>query len=395
MGAKTKGIKQESNKLERDDVSFLHASNSKVKGRAEIMSWRCILFPALIIVMVGFCIFAYQGRIWHTTLEWPQQNAENFERGKHMLLSLQFDTLSFSSNDLCHLVLQIFYELDFPRTFGLKESRLKSFILTVRDTMRDIPYHNWFHVVDVTQVVFSLVHSTNLLGRLDKIQQFGIIVSALCHDLDHPGVNNQFLIASREELATLYNDISPLENHHSSLAFQLLQRADIGLLENMTTSEYQHFRKVVISNILATDMGRHSEYASKLGRVLTSAQKLKDVQFEMEVLLKYADISSVCRPFRVSQQWAMRVTNEFFQQGDEERKRGLAVTPSMDRRVASRVLVQQGFIDFVVTPFSQNMTLLLPPLRELGEQLALNRANWAKIDDSDLEAFCRRPDTWC
>ena len=122
----------------------------------------------------------------------------------------------------------------------------------------------------------------------------------------------------------LYNDRSPLENHHSSLTFRLLHRSDINLLDNLTDADYAIFRKVVINNILATDMGRHSEFASRLNAVTSSAVPM-DPQFAMEVLLKYADISSVWRPFDVAQQWGMRVTNEFFEQGDEERRRGMPV----------------------------------------------------------------------
>ena len=39
-------------------------------------------------------------------------------------------------------------------------------------------------------------------------------VSALSHDIDHPGVSSNFLIATRDPLATQFNDSSVLENHH-------------------------------------------------------------------------------------------------------------------------------------------------------------------------------------
>jgi hypothetical protein len=43
---------------------------------------------------------------------------------------------------------------------------------------------------------------------LTHVEYFALIVSALCHDLEHPGVNNPFLVSSRSDLATLYNDRS-------------------------------------------------------------------------------------------------------------------------------------------------------------------------------------------
>ncbi len=39
-----------------------------------------------------------------------------------------------------------------------------------------------------------------------------MLIASVCHDLDHPGVNNKFLVATNSELALLYNDRSVLEN---------------------------------------------------------------------------------------------------------------------------------------------------------------------------------------
>ena len=48
------------------------------------------------------------------------------------------------------------------------------------------------------------------------------ILAAACHDVDHPGVNNIFLIESSDKLAIRYNDVSVLENHHVATSFDIL-----------------------------------------------------------------------------------------------------------------------------------------------------------------------------
>ncbi|KAJ1486439.1 hypothetical protein T484DRAFT_1576213, partial [Baffinella frigidus] len=66
------------------------------------------------------------------------------------------------------------------------------------------------------------------------------------------------------------------------------------------------------------------------------------------VLLKCADISNPAKRLPIACRWALRVTDEFFMQGDEEKKRGFVVSPNCDRATKTRVEVQKGFIDFVI-----------------------------------------------
>lgn len=47
---------------------------------------------------------------------------------------------------------------------------------------------------------------------------FSLGVSALAHDVDHPGVNNNSLIEEHHPLAIIYNDKAVLENHHAAFA---------------------------------------------------------------------------------------------------------------------------------------------------------------------------------
>jgi high affinity cGMP-specific 3',5'-cyclic phosphodiesterase 9 len=90
-----------------------------------------------------------------------------------------------------------------------------------------------------------------------------------------------------------YNDISPLENHHCSIAFRLLEYPECNLLENITKDMYRYdltfshvratslahkifslsfsreIREGIIRCILATDMARHNEILTQF-REITS-----------------------------------------------------------------------------------------------------------------------------
>ena len=58
-------------------------------------------------------------------------------------------------------------------------------------------------------------------GAMDRVQHMASYWSALVHDYEHGGLNNDFLIKTYHPLAITYNDQSPLENHHAAAAARL------------------------------------------------------------------------------------------------------------------------------------------------------------------------------
>jgi hypothetical protein len=115
------------------------------------------------------------------------------------------------------------------------------------------------------------------------------MIAAICHNLEHPGVNNQFLVNSKSSLATLYNHESILEKHHAFRAFELMLHPAIDLLAVFSKEEYDAFRQQVMSLILATDLASHNEYVASL-------QLLGDTVCTcmcMESLLKRADLTYI------------------------------------------------------------------------------------------------------
>ena len=84
-----------------------------------------------------------------------------------------------------------------------------------------------------------------------------MFVAAIVHDANHPGVSNNFLIATASPMAILYNDKSVLENHHCSTAFNILKQPDCHFLSNLDPGQYQQFRSMVVDMVLATDLAQH------------------------------------------------------------------------------------------------------------------------------------------
>ena len=54
-------------------------------------------------------------------------------------------------------------------------------------------------------------------------KMLAMFVGALCHDLDHRGFNNKFMIDIGSPLAAIYST-STMENHHFNMAIIILQQ---------------------------------------------------------------------------------------------------------------------------------------------------------------------------
>ncbi|ELW64681.1 High affinity cAMP-specific 3',5'-cyclic phosphodiesterase 7A [Tupaia chinensis] len=69
------------------------------------------------------------------------------------------------------------------------------------------PYHNAVHAADVTQAMHCYLKEPKLASSVTPWDILLSLIAAATHDLDHPGVNQPFLIKTNHYLATLYKDI--------------------------------------------------------------------------------------------------------------------------------------------------------------------------------------------
>jgi hypothetical protein len=222
-----------------------------------------------------------KGSVGGTKLpDWPEENSAAMSRGRSVLKTLAMDSTRFTSGDLCGLLLELFKEAGLPEEVPL--SSVKRLILAVREHMYDNPYHNWAHVFDVTQTLYVLATITGTIKNMDAWERFALLVAALCHDLQHPGVDKGFVESAA--LGDAFRD-KLLERHHTLKAFKIMADSEIGVLQGISTASYYAFRQAVSGCILATCAANHSEYVAKLA-ALGGQGGVASKQFEMELLLK-------------------------------------------------------------------------------------------------------------
>uniref|UniRef100_A0A3B4G218 Phosphodiesterase n=1 Tax=Pundamilia nyererei TaxID=303518 RepID=A0A3B4G218_9CICH len=299
-----------------------------------------------------------------------------------------FSVSEFSNNrPLTCIMYAIFQERDLLKTFKIPADTFVAYMMTLEDHYHsDVAYHNSLHAADVAQSTHILLSTPALDAVFTDLEILAAIFAAAIHDVDHPGVSNQFLINTNSELALMYNDESVLENHHLAVGFKLLQEDNCDIFQNLTKKQRQSLRKMVIDMVLATDMSKHMSLLADLKtmvetkKVTSSGVLLLDNYTDRIQVLRNmvhcADLSNPTKSLELYRQWTDRIMEEFFHQGDRERERGMEISPMCDKHTASVEKSQVGFIDYIVHPLWETWAdLVHPDAQDILDTLEDNR-NW-------------------
>ncbi|XP_074987882.1 3',5'-cyclic-AMP phosphodiesterase 4B isoform X3 [Caretta caretta] len=291
------------------------------------------------------------------------------------------------SRPLTCIMYAIFQERDLLKTFKISSDTFVTYMMTLEDHYHsDVAYHNSLHAADVAQSTHVLLSTPALDAVFTDLEILAAIFAAAIHDVDHPGVSNQFLINTNSELALMYNDESVLENHHLAVGFKLLQEEHCDIFQNLSKKQRQTLRKMVIDMVLATDMSKHMSLLADLKtmvetkKVTSSGVLLLDNYTDRIQVLRNmvhcADLSNPTKSLELYRQWTDRIMEEFFQQGDKERERGMEISPMCDKHTASVEKSQVGFIDYIVHPLWETWAdLVQPDAQDILDTLEDNR-NW-------------------
>jgi cAMP-specific phosphodiesterase 4 len=90
----------------------------------------------------------------------------------------------------------------------------------------------------------------------------------------------------------------------------------------------------------------------------------------LESALHTADLANPSKPLQTCLAWTERVVNEFYVQGDEERKLGIPISLMCDRFKPNVERSQIGFIDAIVKPLYVVFAQIVPELKVIHHIVA-------------------------
>ena len=285
-------------------------------------------------------------------------------------------------------------------------SKLDSFLYSVIKGYNISPlYHNNIHGIDVCHLLFLFWYYS--FGFEDKIKftktnLLTLLVSAICHDIGHPGLNNNFQINSFSDYAVIYNDKSVLESYHASESMRIILNPSTNIFSYFDKAEFKAIRRNFIEAILSTDMMFHARTNSIVKSRLfnnkiengnnidllvpdNEEEAFEVIQELMNFLLHSADIGHNTRKYDISSIWVNRLSEEFWLQGDKEKEMGIPVSFLCDRTTANVPKSQIGFLKGIIIPTYSIILDIFPDLGFLMENIEENLRKWEEISNKEEE----------
>ena len=281
----------------------------------------------------------------------------------------------------------------------LCQDKLDNFLIALNKQYKpQTLYHNSMHGSDVTQssYIFFTHSNAEKIAKTNVIDILSIIIAALGHDLGHPGLTNMFHMNDSTDIAITYNDISILENFHASLLFRTLRKSENNIFEKLSNIDYKIIRKRMISEILATDMANHGKVVSVIKSKITlnennefklnllsgnEQSKNEEQQYLLDFMMHLADLGHNTKLFDISLKWVELLSEEFWRQGDLEKKKNLPVSFLCDRDQINIPQSQKGFINGFIIPTFENLVSVFPSLKFTLDNANNNLKQWQKLLD--------------
>ncbi|KAG8238045.1 hypothetical protein J437_LFUL013211 [Ladona fulva] len=211
-----------------------------------------------------------------------------------------------------------------------------------------------------------------------------LYIGSLCHDLDHRGKNNKFMLDTESPLACIYST-STMEHHHFNQTVTILQQEGHNIFSKLSSEEYKNVLSLIKHCILATDLALFFPNKARL-TMLVNENKFSWDNMEHRLLLQAvtmtaSDLSASAKPWDVQVETVKVIFEEFYEQGDAERSAGRTPIPMMDRNQPDQQAASQvGFLTGICIPCYNLLYKLIPETKPLLDTCRENLQKWEEID---------------
>ncbi|KAI0979393.1 hypothetical protein GJ496_001549 [Pomphorhynchus laevis] len=309
------------------------------------------------------------------------------------IADLNYDSWNLDESLKPAMAVAMFRDL-FP-DYDIDEETLIRFIITIRKNYRMTKYHNWCHAFTVANSTYAILKKISANHQyLKPYERLGLYISSLCHDLDHIGKTNSYMVKSGTTLGNLYA-MSTMENHHFNRAVTILQQDSCNILKNLKSAELRVMLTRLKHCILSTDLEVHFKHLKEFRQTLSTREfdcnREEDRKYLMSLIMTTSDLSANFKPFNQQSVIMLKVMEEFWEQGDEEGALGFPICEMMDRNHKHTLPQQQiGFLTNICIPCFELIVKVLPELQPIVDGCLSNITKWENVDSAYIESLLEK-----
>ena len=125
-----------------------------------------------------------------TNVNWIQlTNPIGFNFSKEDFFSFDFDYFAnCSATQFPNLILLMFHEFNLLSQFKIDPKKILNFVALLEKHHNLNPYHNFLHAFSVLHATFVLCQNGSISAVLSSVDIFSLMIAALTHDVEHPGM---------------------------------------------------------------------------------------------------------------------------------------------------------------------------------------------------------------
>eukprot|EP00980_Cylindrotheca_fusiformis_P001232 scaffold331_cov117-Cylindrotheca_fusiformis.AAC.10 len=228
-------------------------------------------------------------------------------------------------------------------------AELHDFVASVAVMYRENSFHNFEHASHVTMSVVKLLsrilspridfdgendasklHDKTYGIATDALTQFTVVLAALIHDVDHPGVSNAQLVKEQTALAKLYKNKSIAEQNSVDKSWMLLMEGSYPNLRKAiynTEDEFKRFRQLLVNTVMATDIMdkelgaiRKARWERAFNDSLHEDRETaanRKATIVIEHLIQASDIAHTMQHWHIYRKWNGRLFEEMHKVGQQ------------------------------------------------------------------------------
>ncbi|EAY05493.1 3'5'-cyclic nucleotide phosphodiesterase family protein [Trichomonas vaginalis G3] len=296
--------------------------------------------------------------------------------------SYKFSVENINTDTAFESIFSFFYYAINDTDVPIDWNQIIAFIAEAQKHYNSVPYHNWRHATDATQFVYYFVSMEPVSKMLTSLDKFALLLSVICHDLEHNGHTNDYHRKTNSDFAKESGpDLPPLENHHQNLAKVLVRKFLTYTLDHLSESKKDDLFKLITEIIFSTDMSKHKYFVDKINENVGKLDSsLESHILACQAIMKLADLSNTCRLFQDGAKMAKRLTEEWYLQGDDERRLGLPISKGMDRNNPTPLPVDQiGFYKYCTLQLLMADQKYFGCFEDVVAQFNSNLSTWEKL----------------